>query len=159
MTTLVPHQLLDIPTLEIVNRRNVGGPYAIYPASWSNVELNTILTDEIGGVSMSGSHQIVGLPAGKYIVSGALTHYNSNYTQARLYDVTNANELARSLLSYSVASDGPNLLLGPRKITIPTTATVAYQVLATAGLNDGNLSAQAAHSFADYASIRFVRVS
>jgi len=110
--------------------------------AWQTRTLNTVVTNEIIGASLS-SNQII-LPAGEYVVEVATQTYTVNHNKVRIRNITDSTDILIGLSNYNYSAAGieaPSLLTG--KFTFSSTKTVELQhrcdnTVATYGFGTAN---------------------
>ena len=92
---------------------------------WYTRDLNTEIADPDGIVSLSSNKFTLG--AGSYLIKWRCPFYRTEYTQTRLYDVTNSALKQYGWTSYASSADGvENKSIGFARVTI--SGATAYRI-------------------------------
>jgi len=118
--------------------------------AFNNVALNTVLTNEIAGASLS-SEQII-LPAGEYIIIGSVPFQTGSedtfFMKTRLYNVTDSSEeIPGASIRTGDATQLSSFVKG--KINIGSTKTFELQGRSSAGNNFGSQSSYGTEVYSD----------
>jgi len=103
-------------------------------AAWLNRTLNTIMTNEISGASLSSNNISITLPAGAYFVEATSPTAQEQSlqitSQARIYDITHGITLLNGTTTYGQVATGSYVLIQNAvngRFTLTSTSSISLQ--------------------------------
>ncbi len=121
--------------------------------AWQTRVLNTVLTNEIGGASLS-SNQIT-LPAGTYWIEASAPAYKTDTHKAKLRNTTDASDALIGTSATAAAADGVSsrsFVVGRLSITAEKVFELQHRAnttAATRGFGQGNAAFGVVEVYAD----------